>query len=267
LQIYCDDRTADMEIFKSEFLQGVPANTNAAGKTPKSGKKTKKKMSKGNRYAIIASVATACVFLVVSLVLVFTLFGDSLFGTNSVSTGNSENSVPDVYKPGELVTSCVSVDKIQTVPNLVRVSLAELLSSEQYENFKFIVTSKKYDDKIPRGTIISQNIPEGTTFKDTVEIEVVVSLGPQEIAIPNVKNMREDEAIILLLKAGFNFNNIEIIDRWDQNAKPLSIIGTEPEIGKKTNVDSKIVMYINTYTGEDLAGGEVYSSDSTTTNQ
>ena len=271
LQVYCNDRTADMETFKSEFLQGVPATTNAAGKAAKAGKKTKKKMSKGNKYAIIASVATACVFLVVSLVLIFTLFGDDLFGTNSISTGNSENSVPDVYKPGELVTSYVSVEKIQTVPNLVRVSLAELLANsdagEQYENFKFIVTSKKYDNKIPRGAIIFQNIPEGTTFKDTVEIEVVVSLGPQEIAIPNVKNMHEDEAIILLLKAGFNYNNIEIIDRWDQNAKPLSIIGTEPEIGKKTNVDSKIVMYINTYTGDDLADGEVYTSNSTTANQ
>ncbi len=265
LQVYCDDRTADMEIFKAEFLQGVPATAGTSGKTAKTGAKTKKKMSKGNKYAIIASVATACVFLIVSLVLVFTLFGDGLFASNNVSAGNSENSEPDVYKPGQLVTSYVSMEKIQTVPNLVRISLADLLSDEQYENFKFIVTSKKYDDKIPRGTIITQSVPEGTTFKETIEIEVTVSLGPQEIAIPNVKNMREDEAIILLLKAGFNYNNIEIIDRWDQNAKPLSIIGTEPEIGKKTNVDSKIVMYINTYTGEELSGGEVYTSGTSST--
>ncbi len=267
LQVHCDDRTADMEIFKSEFLQGVPATTSAAGKTAKSGKKTKKKLSKGNKYAIIASVATACVFLVVSLVLIFTLFGDSFFGTSSISTGNSENSAPDEQKPGELVTSYVSVDKTQTVPDFTRLVLADILSDKQYENFKFIVDSKKYDDKIPRGAIISQSVEKGTPFKETLEIAVAVSLGPQEVAIPNVKNMSEDQAIITLLKAGFSYNNIEIIDRFDQSAKPLSIIGTEPAIGKKTNVDSKITMYINTYTGEDLAGGEVYTSSSTTTNQ
>ena len=134
---------------------------------------------------------------------------------------------------------------------------------KQYENFKFIVDSKKYDDKIPRGAIISQSVEKGTTFKETLEIAVAVSRGPQEVAIPNVKNMSEDQAIISLLKAGFSYNNIEIIDRFDQSAKPLSIIGTEPEIGKKTNVDSKITMYINTYTGEDAVGGEVYTSSST----
>jgi hypothetical protein len=57
--------------------------------------------------------------------------------------------------------------------------------------------------------------------------------------------------------------NIEIKDRWDDNAKPLCIIGTEPEIGQKINLDSKMTMYIDTYTGEDLAGGEVYTSSST----
>lgn len=263
LQVYCVDRTADMETFKSEFLQGVPATTGETGKTAKSGKKTKKKMSKGNKYAIIASVATACVFLVVSLVLIFTLFDDSFFGTSSVATVNSENSAPDEQKPGELVTSYVSTEKTQTVPDFTRLVLSDVLLDKQYENFKFIVDSKKYDDKIPRGAIISQSVEKGTTFKETLEIAVAVSLGPQEVAIPNVKNMSEDQAIITLLKAGFSYNNIEIIDRFDQSAKPLSIIGTEPEIGKKTNVDSKITMYINTYTGEDAVGGEVYTSSST----
>ncbi len=267
LQLHCSDRTADMEVFKSEFLQGVPAAAGATGKAAKTDDKTKKKKkkSKGNKYAIIASVATACVFLVISLVLIFTVFGDNFFGTGSVSTGNSTSSAPDVHKPGDVVVSYVSTETLQTVPDLTRLALADLLADAvpggQYEKFKFIVTSKKYDDKIPRGAIISQSVEKGTTFKEDVEIEVVVSLGPEKIAIPNVANMRQEEAIILLLKAGFNYNNIEIVDRWDQNAKPLCIIGTEPEIGQKTNVDSKITMYINTYTGEDAVGGEVFTSD------
>ncbi len=266
LQVNCADRTADMEIFKSEFLQGVPATASAAGKTKKSGKKTKKKMSNGNKYAVIASVVTACVFLAVSLVLVFTLFGDDLFGTSSVSTGTSENSVPDVYESGELVTSYDSNEKNQTVPDLTRAIFSDLLEKSQkgkeYENYTFIVAGKKYDDNIPRGAVISQSVEKGTTFNDTIEIEVTVSLGAEKVAIPNVKNMSEQEAVIRLYEAGFT--NFEIKDRWDDKAKALSVIGTEPAIKTKISVDSKIIIYVNTYTGEEATGGEIYSSQTST---
>ena len=260
LQLNLEDRTSDMEVFKSEFLQGVPTATASAKNTKtKNAAKTKKKMSKGNKYAIIASVATACVFAVIILAAAI-MFGSFSSEGNESTGGNS--STPSAMQAGQLVTSYVSVEKIQTVPNLVRVSLAELRDDPQYENFTFVVTGKKYDDKIPRGTIITQNVPEGTTFKETIEIEVTISLGPDEIAIPNIKGLTEDEATILLFKAGFNFANIEFVDRWDPNSKPLCVIGSEPEIGKKADFDSKITIYINTYTGEETSSGEIYSGES-----
>ncbi len=263
LQLNLEDRTADMEVFKSEFLQGVPTPSATSKNTKaKSNTKTKKKMSKGNKYAIIASVATACVFLVISLVLVVTLLGDSIFASDNENS-DAYSSTPSVIQAGQQVTSYVSVEKIQTVPNLLRVSLAELKEDPQYENFSFIVTDKKYDDKSPRGTIIKQSVPEGTTFKDKIEIAVTLSLGPAEIAIPNIVGMTELEAKMLLANTGFDIRNIEIVDRWDPESKPLCVIGSEPEIRKKTNVDSKITIFINTYTGEETSG-EVYSETSST---
>lgn len=262
LQLNLEDRTADMEVFKSEFLQGVPTTAATAKAKAKTSGKSKKKMSKGNKYAIIASVATACVFLVIALVLVVTFFGDSLFASNNENS-DAYSSTPSVIQAGQQVTSYVSVEKIQTVPNLVRVSLAELSEDPQYENFSFIVTDKKYDDKIPRGTIIKQSVPEGTTFKDKIEIAVTLSLGPKEIAIPNIAGMTELEAKLLLAEAGFDLKNIKTIDRWDPEAKPLCIIGSEPEIRKKVSIDSVITIFLNTYTGEETSG-EVYSETSTT---
>ena len=82
-----------------------------------------------------------------------------------------------------------------------------------------------------------------------ITIRVVISMGDYNINMPDLTGMNEQEAILVLLKAGFQYNNISINEQYDVKSKPLSITSTTPAKNEKVNLDSPIVLTINTYEG------------------
>ena len=66
-----------------------------------------------------------------------------------------------------------------------------------------VEVSQQYDDSVPAGLVISQEPGDGTLFKgDTVEL--VVSLGPELVVVPNVVAYGVDDATATLEAAGFD---------------------------------------------------------------
>ena len=95
--------------------------------------------------------------------------------------------------------------------------------------------------------VCSQSIQEGASVvKDTV-IEVVISLGPKEIKIANLKGLDETSAKMELLKQGFIYSNIEVIEKYDPKSKPGVVIEQEPAYGTSVSTDVGVKIYVNTY--------------------
>ena len=259
LQVKPQDRTKNMEIFKNELVYGEIEETvtKVSKKTQEADlieqKAAKKKQSRSNaKYAVISAVCTALVFLAIAAVLVLTVFKDDFFGTESQPTNNdSSTEAPVVDSIGTVDSGVEETAKLYTVPDLCGGYYSDILEVEDYEVFKMVVIDKAFSDKYPVGTICKQSVePKSQVEKDAV-IELTISLGPKEISIANVKGLDEQTAKLELLKQGFLYNNIEVLEKYDQESAPGVILDQEPKAGTMVNTEINVKIYINTFDGEE----------------
>ena len=114
--------------------------------------------------------------------------------------------------------------------------------------FKFEVVSKEYNAEHERGCIIKQEITREQTAPKGTTIKVVVSLGPRTVKIPaSIIGKTYDEAVIELMKLGFDFNNIEKLEVYDPTKPSGVVIEVEPGTGK-VDLDAGIILRVNSYT-------------------
>ena len=74
----------------------------------------------------------------------------------------------------------------------------------------------------------------------------------------DVSGLDKDQALLELLKAGYQYNNIVFSYRYDEDKLPGVVIGTDPERGISVNTDARIEVIINSYQGnptEPVTGG------------
>lgn len=272
LQVKPNERTANMEKFKNELVYGEisEAKPKAEKQTVKVQNNNKIKEQKKNqansnaKYAIISACCTALVFILIAVILVFTVFRDDVFGTNSTpSNNNSSTEAPVVDSIGTVDSGVEQTKKLYSVPDLLGKTYSQIIENEEYDKLQFVISDKAFSDEYPLGTVCAQSVaPKSEVEKDTV-IELTISVGPKEIKMPSVKNFEEKDAILELLKQGFIYSNIEIKQIYNSNEKPFAIIKQEPEAGQKVSTDENVVIYINKYEGED---GSSSSTDSTSSN-
>lgn len=259
LQVNPDERTKDIEKFKNELVYGEIPNApvkRAVKNTDSQDNKKKAKKKKGGsaKYAVISATVTVAVFLIIGAILVFGVFRDDIFKPNTPDYSSEETQVnaPTVDQIGDVDSGAEVTSKLYTVPDLKGKLYAEIVDDEEYEMFEFVISSKAFSDQYPKGTVCSQSIaPGGDGVVRDTKIELVISLGPKEIKIANLKGLEELEAKMELLKQGFIYDNIEILEKYDEDLTPGVVIDQEPKYGEKVSTDMGVKIYINSYKGED----------------
>lgn len=260
LQVMPENRTQNIEEFKNEL---VYAET-AADKRPE--KRVKENGGKQNaarpkkkggtaKYVVISSACTAAVFLVAA-VLILTVFKKDIFGkkNSSEQSVSASEEAPSVDSIGAIDSGAEVSDVLFPVPQLTGKYYAELVDNTEnteYEKFQFVIKGKEYSDKFARGQICAQSLAEGTNVVRDTKIEITISLGPKEIKIANVKGLDENGAKIELLKQGFLYDNIEVLEKYDEDKEPGTVIEQEPKYGTQTSAEAPVKIYINSYGGSD----------------
>ena len=255
-----ENRTRNIEEFKNEL---VYAET-AADKRPE--KRVKENGSKQNavrpkkkggtaKYVVISSACTAAVFLVAAA-LILTVFKKDIFGkkNSSEQSVSASEEAPSVDSIGAIDSGAEVSDVLFPVPQLTGKYYAELVDNTEnteYEKFQFVIKGKEYSDKFARGQICAQSLAEGTNVVRDTKIEITISLGPKEIKIANVKGLDENSAKIELLKQGFLYDNIEVLEKYDEDKDPGTVIEQEPKYGTQISAEAPVKIYINSYGGSD----------------
>lgn len=256
LQVRPSDRTADMETLKNQLVYGeIPGS--AVTKTDKkvAAKKVKEKKQKtgSGKVVLITTIVTVIVILLLAIVLMFTVFRDSIFGNgndNSSKTDSTSSEAPVVSNIGDVDnTDDDDPEKLFTVPDLMGEYYSVVVENPENASFVFVIKGKEFSTE-PRGTICNQSVVKGSSVKKDTEIEVVISLGPKEFKMPSVLNRTEEEAKLELLKQGFLYQNIEVLEKYDEEYAPGQIIEQYPIAGETVNADIGIKIYINTYEGD-----------------
>lgn len=239
LQVMPKNRTQNIEDFKNELVYAETGEPQKKGGTAK--------------YVIISAVCTAAVFMGIVAILVFTVFKNDIFGNKNASdqSGSVSTAAPSVDSIGTIDSGAAESAVLFSVPSLTGKYYAELADNEDYEKFSFVIKGKEFNDKYAKGQICAQSLAEGTQVARDTKIEVTISLGPKEVKIANVVGLEEINAKLELLKQGFLYDNIEVLEKYDENKKPGAVLEQEPKYGTQISPDSAVTIYVNSYKGDD----------------
>ncbi|TCN42964.1 serine/threonine-protein kinase [Kribbella orskensis] len=144
-----------------------------------------------------------------------------------------------VVKPGAAVNLWVSLGKRPIdVPNTVGKPVKEATRTLKRAGF-VVARTDQTDEKIPEGQVISQTPSNGTLFaKDKVQL--VVSKGPAEREVPNVRSKGLAEAQKILTEAGFQVK----VEQAPYHLGLNLVAGQNPGAGKKAKPGSTVIVTI-----------------------
>ena len=151
--------------------------------------------------------------------------------SDSVAEGLVIKATP---QPGESVRPDTRINLVVskglppvTVPNLVGVSVSDAQSTLDDKNLEYKKTGQKHHGSIPEGAIISQTPAAGSSVAQGTTVNVVVSLGPPLVTVPDVLDMPLDQAIAALKAVGLKYSTYEPL-----GVSPLNrVISQDPDGG------------------------------------
>ncbi len=123
-----------------------------------------------------------------------------------------------------------------TVPNFVGQTLED--ATREADGLGLVLTSTSETSDQPPGTILAQDVPEGTMVPRDSEVAVVVAAGVETVPVPDLRNRTEAEAVQLILEAGLTVGTkTEAFDPvvplgliFSQSHQPGSIVARETRI-------------------------------------
>lgn len=256
LQVLPKERTKDIETFKNELIYGEisePApKKNATKENENAPQKPKKKKGSTAKYVIISSLCTILVFGAIAAALVATVFKDVFFPSDSEVSSQEVTSIdaPEVDKLGDVDSDAANSTKLYEVADFTGKYYSEIIDDKDNDVFEFIIKSKEFSTKYPKGTVCSQSVKAGKQAARDTKIKLVISLGPQEIKIANLAGLDETSAKLELLKQGFIYDNITVAEKYDADRDPGVVLDQSPKYGEAVNTDVAVTIYINSYEGE-----------------
>ena len=269
LQVEPAKRTKDIDVFKNELIYGE-LSVQKAAKVEKSddisSKSQLKKKSSAGKSILISTLITVLVFAIIGAVLVFTVFKDDIFKPKNEDALNEPPPIeaPEVDQIGDIDEGAEVTAKLYSVPELKGKYYADIIEDDKYEMFQFVIIDKAYSDKYTKGMICAQSLEEGKEVERDTKIELTISLGSQEVTMPNLKGLTAAEAQLELLKQGFLYQNIEIKEKEDRDLPPETVVDQAPKFGDKVSTEIKATIYVNSYKPSDDAAGNQASNQSDT---
>lgn len=127
------------------------------------------------------------------------------------------------------------------VPNLVGVpaNTAERLLSERRLTLK--VEDKLYSAQYAAGQIVSQVPSQGTRMKTGQEVHVLVSLGPQEVNVPDLVGSSLRAARIMAVQRGLGVGDVAAV--YSAGTDPNQVLAQDP-LPKSSTVRSPAVDFL-----------------------
>lgn len=123
------------------------------------------------------------------------------------------------------------------VPQVAGQSLPDATAAIEGAQLSVSV-GEAYSDDVPEGVVISQEPTEGTLFRgDTVS--VVVSLGPENVQVPDVEDEDAEEAKAALESVGLTVRTITVLP-----AGPNEVLRQAPAAGSTVRVGSEVTIYV-----------------------
>ncbi len=239
LQILPEDRTESFEEMRKGLSASLTTNISSSTKA----KKTKKKKNSNKKYGILAAVLTGVLLIVIVLFVVLSSLGDKGSDVSSSSSGNGLTQMQSITSVTE-VSGEDPTKRYYECPNFVGEYLAKVKEDITYTavcDWNFEITGTQYSETYPAGQIISQNVKQGAAIEKGAIIGFVISIGKQNSTMPDIRGLTKEEALIELLKEGFEYDLISFVDYYDGSMPHGVVVEFTPTAGVSINPYSTFI--------------------------
>ena len=155
----------------------------------------------------------------------------------------------DIFKPGS--GSIVKEEQDPLVPELVGKTEDEARTLCEEQGLILNVV-ERVKSEYEEGIVCEQKSQANTKLPEGAKVNVVISEGlkGEEIEIPELRNKSEKAAKDALLKLGFLEENMEIIEREDDDVEAGKVVATLPGGGSKVTADAEIQIIVSKGAGQ-----------------
>lgn len=103
--------------------------------------------------------------------------------------------------------------------------------------------AEEFNDTVPAGAVTGLRPASGTVLTVGAPVTVVVSKGPAPVTVPDVRGMRQAEAVTALTRAGLN---VQVRRQFDDQTAGGRAIGTDPKAGSGLARGANVILLVST---------------------
>lgn len=134
---------------------------------------------------------------------------------------------------------------VTTVPDLVGAPEAEVdgLLIDHGLRLRRQYDADRYDEEIPAGRVLEQSPGSGSLMKRGAAVEVVVSLGPERLRVPNVEGETLQAAQVMLTSAGLGIGRI--VNVFSYGMRPGTVMEQAPPADERVGRGVAVTLFLS----------------------
>ncbi|WP_424214164.1 Stk1 family PASTA domain-containing Ser/Thr kinase [Streptomyces sp. BI20] len=137
----------------------------------------------------------------------------------------------------------ISSGQFTRVPHLLNKTEAEAGKALDASGLGVNRIDRKYSDSFPRGTVMETDPAGGARIRGNGSITLVISRGPETVAVPDLKGMTLDQAKAALKKAGLAAGVVS--DAFSEELPKGSVVSSDPRGGAMKAPDSAVALVLS----------------------
>ncbi len=233
LQPAQDKRTATIEEFRASLSAEPAVNALLEDAAPETEEAAPRKPK--NRYPLYIGIAVFLVLAILAGILLCILFPGETEPTLSDTT-------PTTTMPSKVTTTYVDPESVYSIPNLVGKNYFAEKNNTRTGDFVLEVSYMQYDAKKAKGTIISQEPAAGTSSKSGATIKVLISMGAEDLTVPDVAGWPQEYATKYLEALGFKVDVLMVnVSTYEKGL----VEGCDPQPGTPKGIGDTITLRVS----------------------
>jgi len=129
------------------------------------------------------------------------------------------------------------------VPEIVGMDIKEAESELDKLDLVMNIVARQADEKVPADAVISQDPVSGRKVKSGREINVVISLGAEQVKVPNITGVNITEAGTRLANRGLNLGAIQEV--YDEKYETGMVISQNPAVDASVGAGTKVDVVVS----------------------
>ncbi len=235
LQITPDSRISDMEAMRDHLAATASVEALRIEEEVEDVEETEADSRPSRKPMWLIAGGVFLAGLIATFFIVLAIFPDAFKSSDGSFLGFKPPMDKKTTSDNPVTTVTYEVD------DLVGESYYELREKKLNGYMKLKVVAQQYDDS-PRGTVLKQEPAPGTLMEKESTIEIVISVGPEEVAIPDLAGWDQGIAVSYLEALGFRVQTMKVIESAYERGKVDSV---EPSSGEYAKIGEVVILKIS----------------------